>query len=146
MMHDRKYLTILIVACIALSGLLSACGGGTTTITRTIPATRTTGTTAGPDLSGCPGATGDYQVAREMITEYTERYGAGSREVALAEKHMHLIVTNCKLDHKTAEQEHKMCVNTPQELAEAFRTEETKANEEYIGVYEVVCGRHVALP
>lgn len=29
-MHDRKYLTVLIIALVALSGLLSACGGGST--------------------------------------------------------------------------------------------------------------------
>jgi hypothetical protein len=139
-------LLALTAAVAAISLGLLACGSGK-------PNT-TAGTSAAPSavlpkaaFGGCPDSRETYEFGVDAVANAESEGGASARQqLHLGERMEREAVSNCKTERQLKSQEAKMCENTPQQLEEAFRLEETKANAEYIGVYEAICGKHVNVP
>lgn len=135
--------------------VLSACGGGgdATTVTETeAPASSGGGEASSVDPSTCPDEAKSRKLTEQILktgeegVEEGKEVKAAESLVREAEKSLAESKKACRVEANIQKQEAKICRNTPQELAEAFKLEETKANAEYIGVYEATCGKRVPTP
>lgn len=140
----------ILLACIALA--LSACGGGgdTTAVTESASSGPDSGA-ASVDYSTCPEAAEGRELSEGVVETGEEGIEEG-KEVAAAEslvreaeKSLRESDERCRVEVDLKQQEAKICRNTPQELADALKVEDTPANREYIGVYEATCSKRVPI-
>lgn len=135
----------------------AGCGGsGATTVTETVQSANTGATHAPsppePDFTGCPESKTGYATGRSIVAEGRKSVEEGievqiaEEDIRLGEKMARNAVSGCKVERELAAKEAKICANTPRQLEEAFREEETRGAAEYIGIYEVTCGKRVNLP
>jgi len=129
------------------------CGGGGASTTESesagdsTSASRDTGKE--PPFAGCGSSKQSYQWGKEMIAEGEQSIEAGKEikaaeaSVRIGEKMVRQAISGCAVEAELKASEAKICSNSPRELAEAIELEDTRGNEEYIGVYEATCGKHV---
>lgn len=140
--------TVLLVAV----GVLG-CGGDGASTTESESAgdstSAATGASKEPSFAGCGTSKQSYEWGKEMIAEGEDSLEAGKEvkaaeaSVRIGEKMVRQAISGCAVEAELKASEAKICSNSPQELAEALELEDTRGNEEYIGVYEATCGKHV---
>lgn len=142
----------VLLALIATLGVVGCGSGGGST---TKPQTSTSATSpAGvaeetPSFAGCKTSKESYELGQEIIAEGKKGVEAGKEikaaeaNVRIGEQMVRRAISGCAVEAELKTNEAKICANTPRELAEALEIEDTRGNEEYIGVYEATCGKHV---
>jgi len=129
------------------------CGGGGASTTES-EATRDSasapvGHRKSQSFAGCATSKQSYEWGKEMMAEGKQSLEAGKEvkaaeaTVRIGEKMVRQAISGCAVEAELKAREAKICANSPRELAEALELEDTQGNEEYIGVYEATCGKHV---
>jgi hypothetical protein len=144
----------------AICGGVVGCGGGSssggssgaTHARASGEPTKTARVTVPASFSGCPQGRQSYVTGNEVVAEARAAIAAGE-EVQAAREGVQtgkdMIAQSyelCSSEKELTAAEGNMCKNSPRDLAEALAVEDTRANREYIGVYEVTCDRKVPLP
>jgi hypothetical protein len=142
-------LALALVVVIGASG----CGSGGSSTTKSESSTSATAPTdateESPSFAGCKSSKESYELGKEIIAEGQKAVNTGKEvkaaeaNVRIGEKMVRQSIEGCATEAELKANEAKICANTPQELAEALEVEDTRGNEEYIGVYEATCGKHV---
>ncbi len=136
-------------------GVIGCGGGGDSTTESASPGDSTsaaTGASKAPSFAGCGTSKQSYEWGKEMIAEGEQSIEAGKEvkaaeaSVRIGKKMVQQEISGCAVEAELKASEAKICSNSPRELAEALELEDTRANEEYIGVYEATCGKHVPTP